>query len=620
MVAESSLSDTSYIEKVDITVAGSGYTNGTYQNIPMLGGNVPISDSGVARATYTVADVTTGGIIASTSNLNQTPESYTANTTFDVPPSTTTGAGLGAIIRFVTDSVGTLSVDLILNGGSGYLGGDTLTFDGPLFGGTVQQPVELSVSTLTSSQAFGVITSVSVVTPGTGYNGDFVLTVPNELGTPSVGATLNARKGVLPRFFGNASIDVKKANKLTPTTLQAGGSVFGNYGIAKFRKNVGEQALGDQTEGGFIVTDNGEVSIDQGAGSELNADRLDGNQGAFYQNASNLVEGVIDPQRLANTTYAISISGTADFANVLFAETTAPSSANANLVSAANVGAQLALRSNNVNGIPTDAGGTRNGTITFRRSATGNSVAQLAFSATDNLYLRGNSDIGNVYGNWAKIWHSENDGPPDVNEPRRGTLPGPNADFLDNQQGLWYQQGYNIHDQRTVGVLGDPALPTLLGRDKFVADNFYVVSSGEKYQLYIPNFFAATGSNPAGNLSAGGTYTLYADDAAVNNIGTITIDPGGITETNDTTVDAKYTVVTGSITFVGAYGNKDIRVFGPNPGSKWTVTSSNLLTTGASQVFQLSNTEDGALFEMGRAGIVSTPVFDVRSGLSLIHI
>ena len=614
MVAESSLSDTSYIERVEITVAGTGYTNGTYQNIPMLGGNVPISDSGVARATYTVADVTTGGIILTTSNLNQTPESYTANSTFDVIPSTTTGAGLGASIRFTTDAVGTLSVDLILDGGSGYLGGDTLTFDGPLFGGTVQQPVDITVSTLTSSQAFGVITSVSVVTPGTGYNGDFVLTVPNELGTPSQAATLNAKKGILPRFFGNASIDVKKANKLTPTTLQAGGSVFGNYGISKFRKNTAEQALGDQTEGGFIVTDNGEVSIDQGAGSKLNADKLDGNEGAFYQNASNLVEGVIDPQRLANTTYNISISGTADFANVLFAETTAPSSANANLVSAANVGAQLALRSNNVNGIPTDAGGTRNGTLTFRRSATGNSVAQLAFSATDNLYLRGNSDISNVYGNWAKIWHSENDGPPDVNEPRRGTLPGPNADFLDNQQGLWYQQGYNIHDQRTIGVLGDASLPTLLGRDKFVADNFYVVSSGEKYQLYIPNFFASTGSNPAGNLSSGGTYTLYADDAAVNNIGTITIDPGGITETNDTTVDAKYTVVTGSITFVGAYGNKDIRVFGPNPGSKWTVTSSNLLTTGASQVFALSNTAEGALFEMGRAGIVATPYFDVRSG------
>ena len=126
----------------------------------MLGGNVPIANAGVARATYTVADVTTGGIIASTSNLNQTPESYTANQTFDVAASNTTGAGLGAIIRFTTDSVGTLSVDLVLDGGSGYLGGDILNFDGPLFGGTVQQNVDITVSTLTSSQAFGVITSV----------------------------------------------------------------------------------------------------------------------------------------------------------------------------------------------------------------------------------------------------------------------------------------------------------------------------------------------------------------------------------------------------------------------------------------------------------------------------
>jgi len=614
MVGEANITDTTYIEKVTITNAGSGYTNGTYQNIPMLGGNVPISDSGVARATYTVADVTTGGIIATVSNLNQTPTSYTVSSTFDVAPSTTNGAGLGASIRFVSDGNGTLSVDLILDGGSGYNSGDTLTFDGPLFGGTVQQPVELTVSTLTSSQAFGVLTGCSVVTAGTGYNADFTLTVPNELGTPSVAASLTAVKGTLPRYFGNASIDIKKANKLTPTTLQAGGSVFGNYGISKFRKNVAEQALGDQTEGGFVVTDNGEVSIDQGAGSKLNADKLDGNEGAFYQNASNLVEGVIDPQRLANTTYNISISGTADFANVLFAETTAPSSANANLVSAANVGAQLALRSNSVNGIPTDAGGTRNGVLTFRRSVTGNSVAQLAFSATDNMYIRGNSDTGTVYGNWAKIWNSENDGPPDLNEPRRGTLPGPNADFLDNQQGLWYQQGYNIHDQRTVGVLGDPALPTMLGRDKFIANNLYVVSSGEKYQLYVPNYKASTGVDPVGNLSVGGTYTIYADDAAVNNIGTITIDAGGISEVDDSTTGGTYTLVTGSITFVGAYGNKDIRVFGPNPGSKWTVTSSNLLTTGASQVFALSNTANGALLEMGRAGIVGTPMLDVRSG------
>ena len=614
MVGSAPLSDTSYIDSITITNAGSGYTNGTYQSIPMLGGNVPISDAGVARATYTVADVTTGGIIASVSNLNQTPTSYTPSTTFDVAPSSTNGAGLGGQIRFLSDANGTLSVDLVLDGGSGFSGGDTLTFDGPLFGGTVQQPVELTVSTLTSTTTLGAITSVSVVVAGTGYNSDFTLTVPTELGVPQNAASLTAVKGTLPRFFGNASLDVKKANKLTPTTLQAGGSVFGNYGIAKFRKNVAEQALGDKTEGGFVVTDNGEVSIDQGAGSKLNADKLDGNEGAFYQNATNIVEGILDPQRLANTTYNISISGTADFANTVFAETTAPSSANASLVSAANVGLQLALRSNGVTGIPTDAGGSAAGIMTFRRSTTGNSVAQMAWSATDNLYLRGNSDIGNVYGQWAKVWHSENDGPPDPNEPRRGTLPGPNADFLDNKEGLWYQQGYNIHDQRTDGVIGDTAFPQLLGRNKYVADNLYLVSSGEKYQLYVPDFFCATGTNPVGNLSAGGVYTLYSDAAAANNIGTIVVDPGGIQEVNDSTTGSVYTLITGTITFVGANTNKNIRVFGPNPGTKWTVTSSNLLTTGASQVFAFSNTANGAAIEMGRAGIVSTPQIDIRSG------
>ena len=54
---------------------------------------------------------------------------------------------------------------------------------------------------------------------------------------------------------------------------------------------------------------------------------------------------------------------------------------------------------------------------------------------------------------------------------------------------------------------------------------------------------ASTGTDPAGNLSVGGTYTIYADDAAVNNIGTITIDAGGITEVDDSTTGAKYTLL-----------------------------------------------------------------------------
>ena len=122
-----------------------------------------------------------------------------------------------------------------------------------------------------------------------------------------------------------------------------------------------------------------------------------------------------------------------------------------------------------------------------------------------------------------------------------------------------------------------------MGRNKYVADNLYLVSSGEKYQLYVPDFFCATGTNPVGNLSAGGVYTLYSD-AAANNIGTIVVDPGGIQEVNDSTTGSVYTLITGTITFVGANTNKNIRVFGPNPGTKWTVTSSNLLTTGATSL------------------------------------
>ena len=61
IVIGSSLSDSSYIESITIVSGGSGYTNGTYQNIPLEGGNVSVSSDNVARATYIVS----GGTITS---------------------------------------------------------------------------------------------------------------------------------------------------------------------------------------------------------------------------------------------------------------------------------------------------------------------------------------------------------------------------------------------------------------------------------------------------------------------------------------------------------------------------------------------------------------------------
>ena len=160
-----------------------------------------------------------------------------------------------------------------------------------------------------------------------------------------------------------------------------------SYGVFRFRKDVTNQAIANQDQGGFIIDNNGQVSLDQGPGSELNADRLDGNQGVFYQDAGNLTQGTLDPARLANTTYSISISGTADKANVIFNETASLTS-NPNPAQAAN-GVAAALRNNAADGL--SDGGTTHGVVTYRREATGTASTQLGFTDNNNLYIRGNS-------------------------------------------------------------------------------------------------------------------------------------------------------------------------------------------------------------------------------------
>ena len=140
IVIGGSLSDSSYIESITIVSGGTGYTNGTYQNIPMDGGNISISSDNVARGTYVVSG--------------------------------------------------------------------------------------------------GTITSASVTDSGTGYTAGFTVTIPSELGGGS-GANLTAVKGTINRAFGNIDIDIRKGDNLTSSA-----SVFGNYGVFRFRKDVTNQAVG----------------------------------------------------------------------------------------------------------------------------------------------------------------------------------------------------------------------------------------------------------------------------------------------------------------------------------------------------------------------------------------
>ena len=490
-----SITDSSYVDSITITNAGSGYTDGTYQNIPMEGGNVSVTSQDVARATYVVS----GGSIISAQ---------------------------------VTDS-------------------------------------------------------------GTGYTATFSVVIPSELGAGS-NAVLSAVKGTINRAYGNIEIDIRKGDNLT-----ASASVYGNYGVFRFRKDVANQAVANQSEGGFIVDNNGQVSIDQGPGSELNADKLDGSDGSFYQTANNIIFGTLDPARLANVTYNISISGTANTANLVFNETASLTS-NPSPAQAGN-GIGAALRNNSATAL--NDGGTTHGIVTYRRQATGTASTQLGFTDNNNLYIRGNGGINAVYSNWEKIWSSGNDG--------AGT--GLDADKMDGKQGLWYQTGYNIGDTRggITAPIGDMFLPEVLGQDKIVFENFYVNDTGLKYTLYIPDFHCNSGVG--GNINNGGTYTIYSDVGATNNIGSIVVDSSnGVQEKTHTTGEI-YSLVTGTIAFVGSNNNQNIYVFGPNPGTKWTVSSSNKVSGGSSQIFGLRDDAQGAKLQVGKGSVSTTPTIDFRS-------
>ena len=108
-------------------------------------------------------------------------------------------------------------------------------------------------------------------------------------------------------------------------------------------------------------------------------------------------------------------------------------------------------------------------------------------------------------------------------------------------------------------------------------------------------------------------YTIYSDVGATNNIGSIVVDSsGGVQEATHTSGEI-YSLVTGTIAFVGANTNANIYVFGPNPGTKWTVTSSNKISSGSSTVIGLRDNANGAKLQLGKASVSTTPTVDFRS-------
>ena len=399
---------------------------------------------------------------------------------------------------------------VVANGGSGFTNGQY--FDIPLSGGS---GTGLRCNLIVAN---GAVTEVTVTNSGLNYTADFnVSSAPAEIGGGS-GLVLAAKLNTINKQYANTSIDIQRVTDLTISQDE-----FGTIGVARFRKSQ------------FLIgqSGNGSVVLKTGADSGLDADLLDGAQGSYYLNASNLNAGTISVDRLSGT-YNISISGQSGNTLRVLTNTTNPTSNPS--PNAFSTGLVADTRNNLATGLAD--GGTKHIIFTIRPGGSGftvdGGVKQLAFTDNDNMWLRGSGTNVDAFGSWAKVWTSLNDGP--------GTEL--DADRLDNRQGTWFQNAINMN----TGILSDNRLPAYQTKKDF-QDSIRVLSfTGQpRYRIYIPDeILSATPFLP------GLTVNLYNS----NDQGTGVISITDVTVNNDANDPFNnYTVITGTLTtgnFIGA--------------------------------------------------------------------
>ena len=311
----------------------------------------------------------------------------------------------------------------------------------------------------------GQITTCTVTNAGTGYTADFQVTpLPTAIGAGSNGVLL-AKVATTQKQFANIALDVQRVSDLTISQ-----DLFGTIGVSRYKKS--QFNLG--------VEGNGSVSIKMGPDSGLDADLLDGQQGAYYLNGAFFVDSSIVPDKLASGVYSIDISGRST--NTLRLDT-GTSNANANPgPSDAVQGITLQTLFNSSNGLlsafpSVDTGNSNSAkhlVMTLRNGETGGDatfggVRQLAFANDDRIYFRGSGDAVTSYGSWYEVWNSGN----------QGIDSGLDADKLDNKQGLWYQDAKNIISN----TIFDTRLPVWRSSTKF-RDKIEVSSYGGTDTFY----------------------------------------------------------------------------------------------------------------------------------------
>jgi len=399
---------------------------------------------------------------------------------------------------------------VIANGGSGFTNGSY--FDVTLSGGT---GTGLKVNIIVSGNA---VSTVTVTSGGVNYNADFsVSSAPSIIGSGS-GLVLLAKTATTNKSYANAAIDVKRVDDLTISA-----DPYGSAGIARFQKS--QFTLG--------AAGNGSVTLKTGADSGLDADLLDGAQGAYYLNASNLNAGTVSVDRMSGT-YNISISGQSGNTLRLITSTNNPTSSPS--PNAFSEGIIADTRNNTSDTL--DDGGTKHLVLTLRNGSSGfdatfGGVRQLAFTDNNNLWVRGSGTGVTTFGSWAKMWNDLNDGP--------GT--GLDADKLDNRQGTFYQNAYNIN----FGTLSDNRLPSYQTQKSYnTGVKVLTTTSNPYYDIYIPGFILTVSP-----FLAGQNVNLYD----VNSQGTGTILITNIVTYNDADDAMDYTIISGVLqtgTFNGA--------------------------------------------------------------------
>jgi len=464
-------------------------------------------------------------------------------------------------------TIGAVDKVLIINGGTGFASdydGNRVFGNIEVTGGSEGTGLRLDITVVG-----GVVTNVAIANPGTGFDGDFTIDTPSEIGTGGSGLILQAKVQQKEKLEGDITIDVARA---TSDTLS--GDDYGTVGVARFRKSQ------------FTIGDNGSVLLNTGTQSGLDADLLDGFQGSDYRNASKIASGVLGRPYLEGT-YDINITKESGSTASLTAKSGTLN--DDETPGEIDAGGSLVVRRNDTDNLldpPTKPNPAGEGTVStasdyhvilsIRGGGVDNTnqfggVTQLAFTDGNNMYIRGSS--GSVasdqnWSTWGKIWSSQNDY---TTDPANTAIEaGPNAYRLRNRTGLWYQNANSF----TFGDLSDRRLPSYFTQ-KDINTRLRILEdtgTGKRYDIYIQEVTASI-INAFDNSPFTDTprdvklLTASGDDPGVIRVNNITVyniqgeevDTSNLQNIND--YSALYAIVTGTMSaggnfiFTDAQGN-----------------------------------------------------------------